>query len=40
MTALIKEAKGERAKTLVTWLNDGGYLKMFEPPCDFKNYEI
>lgn len=40
MSMLIKEAKGERAKALVTWLNDGGYLLMFEPPCDFKNYEI
>ena len=40
MNVLVKEAKGERAKTLVKWLNDGGDLLRFDPPCEFKNYEI
>jgi len=40
MTKLIKTAKGERAKTLVKWLNDGACLLKFEPPLEFKNYEI
>lgn len=40
MSKLIKCAKGERAKTLVTWLNSGGRLLSFAPPKEFKNYEL
>ena len=40
MQRLIKDAKGERARNIVEWLNSRGLFLRLVPPMDFQSYEL
>lgn len=39
MQRLIKDAKGDRARNIVDWINSQGLFKRLVPPMDFYSYE-